>query len=121
MPKRKLTGTLEEQCDFLYPLAMEKMEQGNFTGAVHILQEIVKYAPDYKDAAQRLAEAKRRKSTQSSLLLAAFAGAIVFIGIGTLLRLPNDLFYLALMTVGAVGGYGVGVLISVMRQRSSRV
>ncbi|HMN31708.1 MAG TPA: hypothetical protein PKE45_26400, partial [Caldilineaceae bacterium] len=50
MPKQLLTGTLEEQCEFLYTMAVEKMAQGNYTGAVHALKEVVKHAPDFRDA-----------------------------------------------------------------------
>jgi hypothetical protein len=108
MPKQMLTGSLEEQCEFLYNLAVEKMAQGNFSGAVHALQEIVKYAPEYKDASQLLAEARRRRTTQSRLLWYAFAGAAVFIGIGTWLRMSNDFTLLFLAIVGALIGYGIG-------------
>ena len=37
MPKQKLTGTLDEQCEFLYGLAITKMAEGNYTGAKHAL------------------------------------------------------------------------------------
>ena len=47
MPQELLTGSLEEQCDFPYAMAIDKMARGNFTGAAHILGEVVKYAPDY--------------------------------------------------------------------------
>jgi hypothetical protein len=47
MPQELLTGSLKEQCDFLYEMAVDKMAHGNFTGAAHILGEIVRYAPDY--------------------------------------------------------------------------
>ena len=38
--KQTLIGTLDEQCEFLYDLALEKMDQGNYTGAAHALKEI---------------------------------------------------------------------------------
>lgn len=60
MPKQKLTGTLDEQCQFLYDAALTKMADGNYTGAKHALQEIVKYKPDFRDAAQLLEEADRK-------------------------------------------------------------
>ena len=74
MAKQVLAGTLEDQCEFLYILAQEKMAQGNFTGATYALKEIVKHKPDYRDAATLLAEAKRQKSKQSGLLLSGFLG-----------------------------------------------
>ena len=71
MPKQKLTGTLEEQCEFLYDLATQKASEGNYTGAAHALQEIVKYKPDFRDAQQLLTEMKERKSEQTFLVLMA--------------------------------------------------
>ena len=61
MPKQKLTGTLDQQCEFLYGLAITKMAEGNYTGAKHALQEIVKYKPDYRDAAQLLEQVSRQE------------------------------------------------------------
>ncbi len=58
MPKELLTGTLDEQCEFLYNLAMEKMQAGNYTGAAHALKEIVEHKPNFRDAAELLEEAK---------------------------------------------------------------
>jgi len=108
MPKQLLSGTLEEQCQVLYDMALEKMEKGNYTGATYALKEIVKYAPDYRDAAQLLDEAKRRKAEQRSLLLAAFLGVALFIGVGSRLQVGNDLTFLALAVIGALIGYGAG-------------
>lgn len=111
MPKQLLTGTLDEQCQVLYDLALEKMEQGNFTGAVHALKEIVKHNPDFRDAAPLLVLAKHRKAQQSVLLWSAVVGAALFIGLGTLWNVPNDLLFWLLALVGAVAGYLVGNLI----------
>ena len=111
MPKQLLTGTLDEQCEFLYTLALEKMEQGNFTGAVHALKEIVKYNPSFRDASVILAEAKRRKAEQSQLLWFAFGGVGVFVFIGTMLQLDNDFLFLGLIAVGALVGFFVGNLV----------
>ena len=60
MPKQKLTGSLEQQCEFLYGMAITKMAQGNYTGAKHALEEIVKYKPDFRDAQQLLEQVKAR-------------------------------------------------------------
>jgi hypothetical protein len=108
MPKRTLSGTLEEQCEFLYNLALEKMGQGNYTGAAHALQEIVKHKPDYRDATALLADVKRRKSAQTLMLWTAFVGAVLGVGVGSLLQVRNDLILLALAAVGVLVGYGVG-------------
>ena len=111
MPKQTLVGTLDEQCAFLYEMAQEKIAEGNYTGAVHALQEILKYQPNFRDAATLLAETKARKSQQSRLVLAGFLGAILFVGVGTTLRVSNDLLFLALALIGAVVGYAAGLIL----------
>lgn len=111
MPKTLLTGSLDEQCEFLYTLAQGKMQQGNYTGAIHALKEIAKYQPGYRDTAQLLAEAQRRKADHRTLLIFAFGGAALFIGIGTLLQAGNDVILLALALTGLLLGYFVGNLI----------
>ena len=115
MPKQQLTGTLDEQCEFLYNLAQEKMEQGNFTGAAHALKEIVKHNPGFRDAAVVLADAKRRKSEQSMLLWFAFGGAALFVLFGTMMQLGNDFLFLGLIAVGALLGFLVGNLVRSLR------
>ncbi|MCB0115771.1 MAG: hypothetical protein R2873_05785 [Caldilineaceae bacterium] len=115
MPKQLLTGSLEEQCDFLYQLAQEKMQIGNYTGAIHALDEVVKHAPDYADAADLLALAKRRKTDQRNRLLFALIGAALFIGIGTFAQVTNDLWLFALAFLGLLVGYGVANLVSSLR------
>lgn len=117
MPKELLTGTLDEQCEFLYGLALEKMEQGNYTGASHALAEVVKYSPDYRDAAELLQEAKQRKTEQRALLLWSSLGLAIGIGIGSALGLPNDMYLLVFAIAGAVAGYGVGNLVGSYRRR----
>lgn len=118
MPKQLLTGTLEEQCAFLYDLAQEKMSQGNYTGAVHALKEIVKYAPDFRDAADMLNEAKRRKREQGILILVSLASATLFVGIGSLMEIGNDLWFLGLAMVGAIVGFLIANMVILFRQRS---
>ena len=108
MPKQKLTGTLEQQCEFLYGLAITKMAQGNYTGAKHALEEIVKYKPDFRDAQQLLQEVSRKKSDQTFLVVMAILGAAVGVAVGSIGQLGNDLVLLALAGVGALVGYGVG-------------
>jgi hypothetical protein len=49
-------------------------------------------------------------------LMAAFLGAAFFVGIGTVLGVPNDLVFLALALVGALVGYFAGnLLLSIAR------
>jgi len=115
MPKQKLTGTLEQQCEFLYGLAISKMAQGNYTGARHALQEIVKYKPDFRDAQQLLEEVSRKKSDQTFLIVMAFVGAAAGVAVGSLGQLGNDLVLLVLAGVGALVGYGAGNFIRSFR------
>lgn len=118
MPKQMLTGTLDEQCEFLYSLALEKMESGNFTGAAHALKEIVKYNPEFRDAATLLDEVKRRKGEQRFLGLAAMLGLALFIVLGSAIGVRNDLVLLIGGIVGALVGYGTGNLIQSFRRQS---
>ncbi len=110
MPKEELTGTLEEQCDFLYALAVDKMAQGNFTGAAHVLKEIVKYAPDYPGAQELLAEARQRKAEQRTLVLLALLGLSVGVFVGSTVGVANDLLLFVYAGAGALGGYAFGNL-----------
>ena len=103
--KKQLTGTLEEQCSFLYQLAQEKMEDGNYTGAVYALKEIVRHKPDYRDAAQLLEKARRHKKAQSFRLIISLAGAALFVGIGSTAGVPNDLWLFVLAFAGLLVGY----------------
>jgi hypothetical protein len=118
MPKQKLTGTLEQQCEFLYGLAITKMAEGNYTGAKHALEEIVKYKPDFRDAQQLLTQVKRKKSDQTFLIIMAFIGAAVGIAVGSLGQLGNDLVLLLLAGIGALFGYGIGNYIRSFRART---
>jgi hypothetical protein len=119
MPKQLLTGTLDEQCEFLYDLALQKMQQGNYTGAVHALKEIVKHKPEFRDAGAVLAEAKRRKSEQSQLLWFAFGGAAIFVFIGTVLQVGNDFLFLGLIAAGTLVGFLVGNLVRRLRHSTT--
>ena len=118
MPKQKLTGTLDEQCQFLYDAALEKMAVGNYTGAKHALQEIVKHRPDFRDAAQLLEDVKRRKASQTFLLIAAFIGAALGVAAGSFSGAPNDLVLLLYLAAGGLVGYGAGNLIDSFRRSS---
>ncbi|MEZ4616322.1 MAG: hypothetical protein R2867_12585 [Caldilineaceae bacterium] len=110
MRTEKLAGSLEEQCAFLYRLAQEKIAQGNYTGAAHVLNEIVKHAPSFQDAAQLLQEVKQKKREQRNLLLFSLLGAALFIGVGTVTQVANDFLLLLLAVVGAVIGFGLGTI-----------
>lgn len=110
MPKQLLTGTLEEQCAFLYDLAQQKMKAGNYTGAIHALAEILKYKPDYPGAAEMLHAARQGKRSVNLLLAFSFGGAILAIFLGTLWGLPNDFWFLLLALTGAVLGFLLGSL-----------
>ena len=111
MARKQLTGTLEEQCRFLYQLAQEKMASGNYTGAAYALKEIVKYRPDYEDASRLLAIVRRRKKEQTIRIVISLVGAIIAIGIGSAIGVHNDLWFFALAFVGLLLGYGAASLI----------
>lgn len=119
MPKQLLTGSLDEQCEFLYTLAVAKMQEGNYTGATHALKEIVKHKPDYRDAAELLAKAKQRKAMQRNLVLAALVGGIIFVGVGTLMQISNDWVLLPLALSGALIGYMAGSLVYARRRNAA--
>lgn len=109
MPKKLLTGTLDEQCAFLMDLAQQKAAVGNYTGALHALKEIRKHAPEYPGLEDASARAQQGKREQRTLIFAGFAGAIVFVFVGTWRGVPNDLWFLGLALAGAVAGYLVGL------------
>jgi hypothetical protein len=116
MPKQMLEGTLEEQCEILYDLAMEKMKAGNYTGAIHALQEIADHNPDFRNVSDLLETARRNKRTHRNLLVASILGASLFVGIGTLAQVQNDLILFALAIVGLLVGYGSANFISSYRR-----
>lgn len=119
MRKQELTGTLEEQCEKLYDIAVEKMGQGNYTGAYHALKDVAKHKPDFRDVEQLYAEAKAKKSEQRLLLLTSIAGAMLFVWLGSQLRIANDFVFIAVALVGALVGYIVANWISSFRHRSA--
>jgi uncharacterized membrane protein YeaQ/YmgE (transglycosylase-associated protein family) len=121
MPKQRLTGTLDQQCDFLYNLALDKMAQGNYTGAAYALKEVVKYAPHYRDAQALLAEANARKTAQQRLLIAGLVGAVLFAGLGSWWGWANDLYLIGFAVIGAIVGYAVGAWLERFRLPFSRV
>ena len=116
MPKQTLQGTLDEQCDFLFNLAQEKMAHGNFTGAVHALKEIVKHKPTYPNAQVLLTEDKNRQSEQRFLIFYGFAGAALGVAVASVAQELNDLWLLAAAGVGLIVGYGAGNLINSFRR-----
>ncbi|MYC94666.1 MAG: hypothetical protein F4X14_06820 [Caldilineaceae bacterium SB0661_bin_32] len=111
MARKQLTGTLEEQCGFLYQLAQEKMASGNYTGAVYALKEIIKYKPDYGDAALLLEKARQHKKAQTFRLVVSLVGASIFVGIGSGAGLDNDLWLFAFAFAGLLVGYVVANLV----------
>ena len=117
MRRQQLTGTLDEQCAFLYDLALEKMEQGNFTGAYHALKEVARHQPDFRDVQAQLAEATFRKNEQRFLLLFVFIGALAFVYIGSALNFGNDLAFIAFAFLGSVLGFAIGYGINALRRR----
>ena len=119
MKKQELTGTLDEQCAFLYDLAVEKMEQGNYTGAYHALKDIAKHKPDFRDVLQLFEEAKAKKSEQRFLLLVSLVGSMLFIWLGSFLQISNDFLFIGVAILGAVFGYFIATLLNGLRHRSA--
>lgn len=117
MRKEQLTGTLEEQCAFLYQLAQEKMTQGNYAGAYHALKEILKHVPEHADAAALLRYVEYKKKEQRQLLLIGLLGGVLFVGLGTFFQLSNDLIFILLAIVGIVVGFLLGNLWLVQRRK----
>ncbi len=115
MPKQMLSGSLDEQCDFLYDLGVQKLGQGNYTGAVHAFKEIIKYAPEFRDTNELLAIAQQRKSEQRFLVVSSIIGGAVMVAIGSMLQLRNDLYLLAFALVGTLMGYFVGAYLNYRR------
>ena len=117
MRRQQLSGTLDEQCAFLYELALEKMEQGNFTGAYHALKEVARHQPDFREVQAQLAEATFRKNEQRFLLLFVFVGALGFVYIGSGLNFGNDLLFIGFAFLGSVLGFAIGYAINALRRR----
>lgn len=119
MPKQLLSGTIDEQCAALYAIAVQKMEQGSYTGAVHALREILKHRPEYPEAAALLGEAKRRQKETRTLLIWSMVGLAFFVGLGSYWNVRSDLYLMALGAAGMVVGYAVGNLINSYRRPKS--
>lgn len=119
MPKTLLTGTLEEQCAFLFNLAQEKVAVGNYSGSSHALREVLKHQPDYPGAATLMETVRKGKREQNTMLWLVFGGAILFVFIGTARGVPNDLWFLGLALVGAVVGFLIGNAIFLVNRRST--
>ena len=115
MARQELQGTLEEQCEFLYGLAVEKMQAGNFSGAVYALKELHRHDPGYRDVARLLATVKIRKARQRNLILAGVAGGALAVSIANLLGVTADLWLIAAAAAGLVCTYA---LATVCRRRA---
>ena len=120
--KQLLTGTLDEQCEFLYNMAIEKMEVGNYTGAVYALREVVAHNPGFKDATALLAFVEERKFDQTFLLASAGIGVVAGVALYSWLQPGNDLLLWVYGLGGLFSGYGLGNLIrSFQRSRQGTV
>ena len=115
MARQELQGTLEEQCEFLYGLAVEKMQAGNFSGAVYALKELHRHDPGYRDVARLLATVKIRKARQRNLILAGVAGGALAVSIANLLGVTADLWLIAAAAAGLVCTYALAM---VLRRRA---
>ncbi len=105
MAKQLLEGTLEEQCAFLYDLALSKMEDGNYTGALYALREVAKYRPEYRDVPVLLVQLKARKREQRRLILVGLgAGVLAAVG-ARMAGVTHDLLLIGAGALGLVSGY----------------
>ncbi len=105
MVKKLLAGTVEEQCEFLYELGIEKMKSGNFTGAVYVLKEVAKHDSAYREVSVLLATARERKNEQTRLVVVGLAVGALFMVIGRLVGISHDLVLILLGALGLVCGY----------------
>ena len=105
MVKKLLEGTVEEQCEFLYDLGVEKMKTGNFAGALHVFREVARHDPAYRNVTALLAEAKGRKSEQRQLILVGLGVGALFMVLGRLAGISHDLALILVGTLGLVCGY----------------
>ena len=111
MARQELQGTLEEQCEFLYGLAVEKMQAGNFSGTVYALKELHRHDPGYRDVARLLATVKIRKARQRNLILAGVAGGALAVSIANLLGVTADLWLIAAAAAGLVCTYALATML----------
>lgn len=105
MVKKLLAGEVEEQCEFLYNLGLDKMKGGNFAGAMYAFKEVAKHHPDYRNVSGLLKEVKERKSQQRQLILVGLGAGALFMTVGRLVGVSQDLALILLGTLGLVCGY----------------
>ena len=105
MPKITLQGTLEEQAAQLYDMAVAAMQEGRYTGAYHYYQQIEQALPGFRDVRERMAEAKRAKQEQRSLLIGSLLGGSLLIAVARLLGNNNELIFLGAGVLGLLLGF----------------
>ncbi len=105
MAKQLLEGTLDEQCTFLYDLALSKMQTGNYTGALYALREVARHQPEYRDVAVLLVRLQEYKREQRRMILVGLGGGVLC-AVGALaVGVTHDLVIIGVSMVGLVGGY----------------
>ncbi len=105
MVKKLLDGTVEEQCEFLYELGIEKMKTGNYAGALYAFKEVAKHDAEYLEVSVLLATARERKHEQKMLIMVGLAAGFLFMVIGRLSGVSHDLALILLGALGLVCGY----------------
>ncbi len=105
MTKKMLEGTLDEQCAFLYDLALSKMKTGNYTGALYALKEVARHRPNYRDVSSLLVHLQKRKRDQRRLILVGLCSGILLATLTLAAGVTNDLLVVGAGVLGLVGGY----------------
>ena len=109
--KQFLQGSVEEQAQQLYDMALEAMEEGRYTAAYRDFEEIERALPGFKDVPERLAQARKAKREQRWLLWGSLLGAIVLIILARVLGARNELVFLAAAAAGLVIGFAVTLVL----------
>ncbi len=105
MPKKQLSGPLEEQLATVYQIVLERMREGKYGGAVHYAREIIKVNPNYRDIQQLLRRAQAARRRQSLTLAGSLVVALVAIGVSRGLGWREDWQSLLFGFIGLLVGF----------------
>lgn len=115
--KIALQGTVEEQAQQLYDLAVEAMEEGRYTAAHRYFQEIERASPGFRDVPERLGEVRRAKREQRYLLWGSLLGGALLIIVARMLGASNELIFLGAGVLGLLAGF---LIVFVLTKRIAR-
>jgi len=105
MPRKQLSGPLEEQLATVYQLVLERMREGKYGGAVHYAREIIKVNPNYRDIQQLLRRAQAAQRRQSLTLAGSLVAAIAAVGLSRSLGWREDWQSLLFGFIGLLFGF----------------